>query len=298
MQRTIKELIIIVFLLTVGCANEHISMPDKGLCAHRGAMETHPENTLPAFLEAVKAGAHMIEFDIFLTKDNEMVIMHDETVDRTTNGTGKVSDLTLQQIRELDAGSWKAPEFKGVKIPTFDEVLDIMPVNIWLNIHLKGEGDLPVMVTKKIESENRLHQAFLACSRAAAVLAREAVPQILICNMDRQEETSDYVKETIEMKADFIQLTKPITAALSGHTKLLKESGIRVNYFGTDSTEEIRTLYEYGVDFPLVNDIVHSIHIAEELGIIPVKPQYDACQPEVVHRGIKRFKETGDSNGL
>ena len=274
MQRTIKELIIIVFLLTVGCANEHISMPDKGLCAHRGAMETHPENTLPAFLEAVKAGAHMIEFDIFLTKDNEMVIMHDETVDRTTNGTGKVSDLTLQQIRELDAGSWKAPEFKGVKIPTFDEVLDIMPVNIWLNIHLKGEGDLPVMVAKIIESENRLHQAFLACSRAAAGLARKAVPGIMICNMDRQEEDAVYVSETIDSGSEFIQLRQPITPELKDHTGRLKDKGVRINFFGTDSPEEIRTLFESGVDFPLVNDISKSILVATEMDIKPVKPLY------------------------
>ena len=263
-----------VWFLLTGCTNEKIILPDRGLCAHRGAMETHPENTIVAFLEAVNSGAHMIEFDIFLTKDNEMVVIHDETVDRTTNGTGKVSEFTLQQIKELDAGGWKASEFAGEKIPTIDEVLAVMPVNVWLNIHLKGEGDLPVMVAKKIESENRLHQAFLACSKAAAGMARQAVPGIMICNMDRQEEDAVYVSETIDSESEFIQLRQPITPELPDHTRLLKDKGVRINFFGTDSPEEIRTLFESGVDFPLVNDINKSILIAIELDIKPVKPLY------------------------
>lgn len=257
-----------------GCAGGKIILPEKGLCAHRGAMETHPENTIPAFIEAVNAGAHMIEFDVFLTKDNALVVIHDETVDRTTNGTGKVSDLTLQQLKELDAGSWKADEFAGTKIPTIDEVLAVMPVNIWLNIHLKGEGDLPLMVAKKIESENRLHQAFMACSQAAAGLARQAVPDIMICNMDRQEEDAEYVTETIDSESEFIQLRQPIKPELPYLTRRLKDNDVRINFFGTDSPEEIKTLFESGVDFPLVNNISKSILVAVELGIKPVKPVY------------------------
>ncbi len=118
-----------------------IQLPERGLCAHRGAMGTHPENTLAAFRAAVDAGAHMIEFDVQLTKDNKMVVIHDGTVDRTTDGTGKVSELTFDEIRNLDAGSWKSPEFAGEKIPTLDETLSVMPYNIWLNVHINGEKD-------------------------------------------------------------------------------------------------------------------------------------------------------------
>ena len=274
-----------------------INLPEKGLCAHRGAMATHPENTITAFREAIKAGAHMIEFDVFLSKDNEMVVIHDETVDRTTNGTGKISDLALEQIKGLDAGSWKSPEFEGEKIPTLDEVLKIMPVNIWLNIHIKGEGNLPAMVARKLAREKRLHQAFLACSGVAARMAREAVPKILICNMDRQESNSDYVNETIRMKADFIQLIQPISTTIAGYVKILKDSRIRVNFFGTDSPDEIRTLFEYGVDFPLVNDITHCISIAEELGILPVKASFAEGQSNSGNPNGKRILAIGDSNG-
>ena len=252
-----------------------IELPEQGLCAHRGAMETHPENTIPAFREAVKAGAHMIEFDVQLTKDKKLVVMHDATVDRTTNGSGKVSELTLAEIRKLDAGIKKSPEFTGLQVPTFQEVLDEMPLNVWLNIHLKGSGEAPQMIAEILKKENRLHQAFFACSADAAKFARSIVPEILICNMDRQESNREYISGTLESKANFIQLRGEILPEFEKYSKVLKENGIRINYFGTDSPGELKRLFELGIDFPLVNDIVHSIETAKKLGLEVVNPIFD-----------------------
>ena len=78
-------------------------MPSRGICAHRGASDTHPENTLAAFREAIRLGVHMIEFDVALSKDGQLVLMHDTTVDRTTHGNGPVSELTLAELKKLDA---------------------------------------------------------------------------------------------------------------------------------------------------------------------------------------------------
>lgn len=216
----------------------------------------------------------MIEFDVCLTKDNKMVIIHDLTVDRTTNGKGKVSDLTLEEIKKLDAGIKKSPAFKGERIPTLNEVLQIMPVNIWLNVHIKDQGNLPVLAAETIAKENRLHQAFLACGASAANKARAAVPDIIICNMDRQDSNLNYVMATAEMKAGFIQLLQPLKPEFSEYTRILKNNGIKVNFYGTDSPEEIRKLFEYGVDFPLVNDISKSMLVAGELKIEPAKPVF------------------------
>lgn len=274
-------ILIACFLLTGGCSRTKeksgIELPERGLCAHRGAMETHPENTIPAFRTAVEAGAHMIEFDVWLTEDNQMVVIHDSRVDRTTNGKGKVSELTFAEIRELDAGSWKAPEFTGVQIPTPEEVLNEMPLNVWLNIHIKGEGELPVMIARLIEKQGRLHQAFLACSAEAAQLAKEAAPGIKICNMDRQESAEEYVAATISARTDFIQLLKKSDYTdFAASVSQLIESGIKVNYFGTDSPEELKMLFGAGVDFPLVNNIVHTMQVARELGFEPVKPVFNS----------------------
>lgn len=250
-------------------------LPERGLCAHRGAMGSHPENTIPAFRAAVEAGAHMIEFDVWLTKDKQMVVIHDASVDRTTNGKGKVSDLTFSEIRNLDAGSWKNPEFTGIQIPTPEEVLNEMPLTVWINIHIKGEGELPAMIARLVESQGRLHQAFLACSAEAARRAKEAVAGIKICNMERQGSVPGYADETIRLKTDFIQLTKP--SDMTDFTKIvrkLKENGIRVNYFGTDSPEEIKMLFDSGVDFPLVNNIEQTMKAVRKLGIEPLKPAF------------------------
>jgi len=245
-----------------------IKLPERGLCAHRGAMATHPENTIPAFRAAIEAGAQMIEFDVWHTKDNEMVVLHDETVDRTTNGTGRVADLTLQEIKKLDAGSWKSSEFIGTRIPTLAEVVKEMPYNIWLNVHVKGKGNLPAMVAKELEKDSRLHQAFMACDAIAANKAKQAVPQIMICNMERKKSSETYVAETINAKCEFIQLLKKSEYVdFKASVQQLKWNGVRVNFYGTDSPDEIKALFDAGVAFPLVNDIVNTMEAIKDLGI-------------------------------
>ena len=92
--------------------------------AHRGASGYAPENTLAAFRRAVTLGATFIETDLQLSRDARFVAVHDPTVDRTTNGKGKVHDLTLADLRSLDAGSWFGSEFSGERIPTLEDILD------------------------------------------------------------------------------------------------------------------------------------------------------------------------------
>jgi len=252
-----------------------IEMPRRGLCAHRGAMDSHPENTLAAFRQAVRLGAHMIEFDVQLTQDNQLVIMHDDTVDRTTNGKGKVSQLTLAQLKELDAGSFKSAQFKNERIPTLQETLAVMPENIWLNVHLKGGKELAQKAAKLIIKENRQHQTFLACDSQAGKAARALYPNILICNMSGGD-AWQYVDQTLAVKAQFIQLQRRGDAVpdYRHHIQKLKANGIRVNYFGTDSPEVLRKLFDMGVDFPLVNKIEPLIKTVEKLGIQPVEPRF------------------------
>ena len=110
--------------------------------AHRGSKGTHPENTLASFKEAVHVGSDGIELDVHLTKDGQLVVIHDETVDRTTNGTGEIRNLTLAKIKDLDAGSWYNVTFAGEKIPTLEEVLLLLKelgFNGQLNIELKTD---------------------------------------------------------------------------------------------------------------------------------------------------------------
>jgi glycerophosphoryl diester phosphodiesterase len=97
--------------------------------AHRGASGHAPENTLAAFKRALTLGATFIETDLQLTRDSRFVAMHDSSVDRTTNGQGKVHDMTLAEIRRLDAGSWFGSAFAGERVPTLDEILEFSKKN-------------------------------------------------------------------------------------------------------------------------------------------------------------------------
>lgn len=105
--------------------------------AHKGASGTAPENTLVAFKKAIDLGVDMIEIDVRHTKDGEIVVIHDETLDRTTNGRGLVHDYTLAEIKELDAGSWFDPAFRNEKVPTLKEALDLINGSCKVLIEIK-----------------------------------------------------------------------------------------------------------------------------------------------------------------
>ena len=249
-------------------------MPERGLCAHRGVSDTHPENTIAAFEEAIRLGAHMIEFDVQFTKDKKMVVIHDYSVDRTTNGKGKVADLTFAEVRALDAGNWKNAKFAGAQVPTLREALAVMPQNIWLNVHLKGGREMGAEVAKAIKESGRLHQAFMACGNDAAKAAREIAPEILICNMDRQSTSMEYVNETIARKCDFIQLLGKRNPDLEAPVKVLKEAGVKINFYSADNENDIRILFEAGVEFPLVDHLGSLMKASEPYGITPWKPVF------------------------
>jgi glycerophosphoryl diester phosphodiesterase len=106
--------------------------------AHRGASARTPENTLAALDTAWRAGATLAEIDVRLTRDSHVVLMHDSTVNRTTTGRGYVKDLTLEEIRVLDAGGWFGPEFRGERVPTLRDVLLWAKDKIALLVELKN----------------------------------------------------------------------------------------------------------------------------------------------------------------
>lgn len=112
--------------------------PFPRLCAHRGYNFIAPENTLPAFALAVSMGADEIELDLWPSKDGDLIVCHDPKVDRTTNGSGIISEMTTKEIRQLDAGVAFSPAFKGTKLPLFEEVLDLLGGKVIFNIHIKS----------------------------------------------------------------------------------------------------------------------------------------------------------------
>lgn len=112
--------------------------PDLMVIAHRGASSYAPENTLAAFDLAIGMGVSHLELDVHLTRDGHVVVIHDDRVDRTSDGRGPVAEHTLAELRALDAGSWFGPAFAGERIPTLDEVLERYRDGVHLHTEIKG----------------------------------------------------------------------------------------------------------------------------------------------------------------
>lgn len=131
------------------------------VAAHRGWSSAYPENTMPAFRAAAELGVDQIETDVRITKDGELVLIHDATVDRTTNGTGLVCEKTLAELKELDAGAYMGEAFKGAKIPTLIEFMEYVK-------------DFPAMTLdielKEWPTEGHEAVAYEVCDRVLAII--------------------------------------------------------------------------------------------------------------------------------
>ncbi len=116
----------------------HVGATHPLVIAHRGGRKWAPENTLAAFGKSVEAHVDGVELDIHRCKTGELIVIHDETVNRTTNGSGYVKDKTLAELKALDAGSWYAPEFKNERLPLLSEVLDLVDGKAIVNVEIKN----------------------------------------------------------------------------------------------------------------------------------------------------------------
>lgn len=157
------------------------------IASHRGGGASAPENTVPAISAALAAGFDYVEVDVALTADRHPVLMHDATVDRTTNGHGRLSELTLAQVTALDAGSWFDAAYAGTRVPTFAEFLDVLaPSGRRALIEMKGEWDAAAVEAAVADLEARglerrvAVSSFDARTLAMAGAASSVLPRLFI----------------------------------------------------------------------------------------------------------------------
>jgi glycerophosphoryl diester phosphodiesterase len=159
-QAGLAELMINENVFIMGCPRSKVF---PVVIAQRGSSATCPENTLPAFEKALKDGAIVIGVDVQLSKDKELVVINNLTLERTTNGEGNVADYNLEELKKLDAGSWFKPSFENTKIPTLEEVFKLVGNKAIINIELKGDNlatndfSLETAVLELIKQHNRIN---------------------------------------------------------------------------------------------------------------------------------------------
>lgn len=231
------------------------------IMGHRGYQARYPENTLVSFLAAVEAGAQFVELDVTLTRDNQVAVMHDDTVDRTTDGRGRVSGYDLDALQQLDAGSWFHPRFSGERIPSLDEVLEKVAPKAHINIEIKSheltdcdltgqveQGVIDLVLTRGVEKR------VLISSFDPEVLKRiqQLDPGIKIALISKQSPPDETVARCLEL------------AAFSYHPHLdyidrelvrtLHKADVHVFPWNINDARDIRHAFSMGVDGLIAKD--------------------------------------------
>ena len=230
-------------------------MPYPRTCAHRGFNTVAPENSLPAFGAAVAMGAEEIEFDLWYTKDGEVVSMHDSHLDRVSNGSGRISDYTLAELRELDFGSKYGAQFAGMRIPTFEEILQKFSCHCVMNIHLKTKGEKPEYLAKVVDLIRKYdcekYVYFMAVDDLLLERLQKEYPNIPRC-CGAGEDKWAIVDRAIRYGCQKVQLFKPYFD--QAMIDKAHENGIICNVFWSDDPEETRKFLDMGIDVILTND--------------------------------------------
>ncbi len=216
--------------------------------AHRGASGKAPENTLAAMKLAGELGADMIETDIRTTEDGELIVMHDAEVDRTTDGSGPVSGMTLEQLRTLDAGSWFGPEFREEKVPTLEEALkEAKEAGCDLCIEIK-EAD-PLRAIEKSREAGYADRIYLFdFDHPRLYRAKEAEPGIRALALGVSPRNLDSL-DTSKCNVAGVSF-RDVDDAL---VRFLHGLGMSVFTYTVDDPEDMHALIKMGVDAIITN---------------------------------------------
>lgn len=152
--------------------SDFITSDETLVFGHRGASAVAPQNTLAAFERAAQQGAQGIELDVHLTRDGQLVVIHDFTVESTTDGAGAVAEMTLAQLQKLDAGAWFSSEFAGERIPTLDEVFAAVGGELLINVEIKSSATGIVNAVVDCIRHHQMETRALISSFDADVLRR------------------------------------------------------------------------------------------------------------------------------
>jgi len=234
-------------------------MPYPRMCAHRGFNTVAPENSMPAFGAAVALGAQEIEFDLWWTKDGEIVSIHDSKLDRVSDGSGFVYEKTYAELLQYDFGVKFGEKFKGLKIITFEDILKKFSSHVVMNVHLKtldnhtpwNEQYLQKVIDLIEQYDCKKYVYFMTgCEPLMEQLMRMA-PDIARCE-GAGDHAWTIVDKAIEHGCSKVQLFKPYF-----NQEMIDKAhahGIICNVFWSDDLEETKRFLDMGIDVILTND--------------------------------------------
>ena len=233
-------------------------MPYPRVCAHRGFNTVAPENSMPAFGAAVALGAQEIEFDLWPTADGEIVSCHDATLERVSDGCGKVYEHTYEELKPLDFGAKFGEKFRGLRIVRFEDILRKFGGQVIMNIHIKtlsheyNEAAMQKIVSLIRQYDCEKYVYFMIAHDGVARMFREYAPDIPLCMGNLKETPWSIVDRAIAVGAKKVQLFKPYF-----NQEMIDKAhahGILCNVFYADDVEEALRYRRMGIDTILTND--------------------------------------------
>lgn len=236
--------------------------------AHRGASARAPENTLPAFEEAIRLGVDYIECDVRLSADGAALVIHDATVDRTTDGHGAVAALSTGAIRRLDAGLWFAPRFRGTRVPTLEEALEATRGRCGLNIEIKDDNGRSRLLPGSSQGPppaaliDAVQRAITRCGSPANIILSSFSRRTLLrahAAMPRCAAGALYSRSVPRLRPllDRVRLSSihlHARLATSARLRSVHRLGLPVYVWPAEDPDEMRRLAGIGVDGIMTND--------------------------------------------
>jgi len=238
------------------------------ILAHRGDSANAPENTLAAFRLAYENGADGIELDVMLSADQKLVVIHDDTLDRTSNGHGKVGDASYDSLRELDAGGWFDPKFKGEPIPLLDEVFAEFGGKFLINVELKNyktpKDNLTDLVVALVKKHGLSDSVLLSSFNIRNLLrAKSLAPEIRTGLLTLPGLLGLPMRSFFgrRFKADYLHPYHRDVSAKMVQSR--HQLGQKVNVWTVDAPEDLLRMQSCGVDMIICNDPYHARQILE-----------------------------------
>jgi glycerophosphoryl diester phosphodiesterase len=217
--------------------------------AHRGASGNAPENTMAAFRKAVALGATFIETDLHLSRDARFVAMHDATLNRTTNGQGAVHDMTLAELRKLDAGSWFGSEFAGERIPTLEEILEFSKKNdvvFYLEMKPAGSWGGEHALIGALRESGEIPRAVVISFDTSIVLSLRKIEPTLMTGLLYDGQVEKPIQKAVEIGARQLAVRGDlVTPALIAEAK---KKDLQIVCWTVNHPAHMRMLIAAGVD--------------------------------------------------
>ena len=259
MKTKLSLLSLLFIILTLSCVKKGADDLKPMVIAHRGGSKLAPENTLSAFKNALKLGVDMVDIDVHLSKDGELIVMHDFSIEKTTDGVGEIKNLTLEELKKADAGSWFDSRFTNERIPTLGETLALINSDKILFIEVKGGNSVYPGIEEKVVDEIKKYKALKwvivkSFDLNSILRIKKLYPELSTFYLSGNNFEKDYISiqnnssEAKEIKRNFDGIAMHFSKLDAEKVETIKNYGLKVFTYTVNEKNDLQKVISLKVD--------------------------------------------------